>query len=165
MITDNKESKSSMVKHMNIYHDKKDVGFTAKVLAKHKKVLNRFIDESLRIEEGEKKHGLADSKSEWGSGALVRLQVTNKRQRNQNQPQEAPQRPDEPIQIQRPQNRASQVSQCPGEPLEVPQRSDELIHRQRPQTRASQRPTELRGSQPDFLNYLGVRNGANRRPR
>ena len=39
--------------------------------------MTRFIDESLRIEEGEETIGLANSKSEWGAGKLVRIRPTN----------------------------------------------------------------------------------------
>ena len=74
---------NSMAKHMANHHDGSETTSSAKVIGKHRKCLNRLIDESLRIEEGEKRTGLANSKSEWGAGALVKTQITNKRQRNQ----------------------------------------------------------------------------------
>ena len=56
-------------------HHGGNVGFKATVLATHTNCLTRLIDESLRIEEGEKRYGLANSKSEWGAGSLVRWRV------------------------------------------------------------------------------------------
>ena len=70
-----------MAKHFMKHHGGVDKGYKAKVLAKHNNCLTRFVDESLRIEQGESTlNGLANSKGEWGAGALVRPQFSNKRQ-------------------------------------------------------------------------------------
>ena len=74
---------TSTIKHMNIHHEGEETKFTARVVAKHRSCLGRVIDESLRIDKGEATTGLANSKSEWGSGALIKTQIRNKRQTNQ----------------------------------------------------------------------------------
>ena len=77
-----------MAKHMAANHSNQDQPpkFEAKVLATHKSCLTRLLDESIRIDKEEAT--LANSKSEWGTGMLVRP-VTNKRSSYQssNQPQ------------------------------------------------------------------------------
>ena len=65
---------NSIAKHMENVHDGENVGFTAKVLKRHRSCMTRLIDESIRIEHGEESVGLANSKSEWGAGNLVRVQ-------------------------------------------------------------------------------------------
>ena len=69
---------NAMAKHMDNEHEGVNVGFKSTVLASHRSCLIRMIDESIRIENGESSVGLANSKSEWGAGALVRL-VPNRR--------------------------------------------------------------------------------------
>ena len=76
-VTDNKMS-NSMTKHMRNYHDNITQPIKSRVVAKHNSCLERFVDESLRIEEGELQVGLANSKLEWGQGSkLVRLRAEN----------------------------------------------------------------------------------------
>ena len=71
---DGNKKSNSMAKHMENIHDGINVGFTAKVIKRHKSCMTRLIDESIRIEHGEESVGLANSKSEWGAGNLVRVQ-------------------------------------------------------------------------------------------
>ena len=73
----NRDESNSMAKHFAKYHNNNPGNFTSRVKARHKGCLRRFIDESIRIENGEMSFGLANSKSEWGAGRLVRM--TNER--------------------------------------------------------------------------------------
>ena len=60
---------------MRKIHNNEPQPIKSRVIARHTKCLDRFIDESLRIEEGESTVGLANSKSEWGQGnRLIRLE-------------------------------------------------------------------------------------------
>ena len=68
-----------MAKHMAISHPeaRKTTPFSAEVLSKHNSFLKRFIDESIHIDSN--KEAVCNSKSEWGGGALVRLDPTGGR--------------------------------------------------------------------------------------
>ena len=76
-----------MAKHMARYHPNQPTTtkFTSTIVARHHGCLPRFVDEALRIEAGEQTTSLANSKSEWGAGSLVRLQPTKTANKNTSQ--------------------------------------------------------------------------------
>ena len=78
------KSSNSMAKHM-VSHHGQNVGFTAKVVSRNNSCLTRLIDESIRIETEDNRIGLANSKSEWGAGALVRWKFDGPRRMGNNQ--------------------------------------------------------------------------------
>ena len=67
---------NAMAKHMMTNHPELQPGerkITAKILKTSSTTMERFVDEALRLESGT---NLANSKSEWGCGGLVRLEAT-----------------------------------------------------------------------------------------
>ena len=81
-VADNNQ-RNSIAKHMRRVHNDQPQPIKSRILARHTNCLDRFVDESLRIEKGEATVGLANSKAEWGQGSkLVRLRAS----RSDNQP-------------------------------------------------------------------------------
>ena len=67
---------NAMAKHMMTNHPGLQPGerkITAKILKTSSTTMERFVDEAIRLESGT---NLANSKSEWGCGGLVRLEST-----------------------------------------------------------------------------------------
>ena len=75
-----------MAKHMAVIPpgQQEDHIFTAEVVSKHNNCLRRHIDEAIRIDS--EKDTVCNSKSEWGGGALVRLDPTRPREAQRTQP-------------------------------------------------------------------------------
>ena len=76
----NQDLSNSMAKHMEINHlgVQTDTKFSAEVVTTHRSCLNRFVDESLRIDN--ERETICNSKSEWGGKRLQRPTVTNRGQ-------------------------------------------------------------------------------------